>query len=43
MVWLWIALKDSAEERQKKHLPGLLSYYAVGEVPINHIPTYIES
>jgi hypothetical protein len=43
MVWLWVSLHDSAKERKKKHLPGLLSYYSVGDVSINHLPTIIEA
>jgi hypothetical protein len=38
-----VALYESAEERKRKHLPGFLSYYRVGDISTNHLPTQIES
>lgn len=42
VIWMWLTLKDSGEDRKKKHMPGLFSSYSVGDVPLSHLPTIIE-
>jgi len=42
MIWLYIAIYESSEDRRRKHLPGFFSYYHVGDVATSHITTNIE-
>jgi len=43
VVLFTVGLYEVNEERRIKHMPGMASYFEVGDIPIVHTPVIMES